>query len=256
MKMIGYLLCGLVVAASGCGLTREVNYYPERVLTPALAERVRETFAKIAEPSLYAADVTPRINCRMTVLPSAPVVGCVTLMKDGVGDVILTTRILSSDNGASRNSGTGGAKNAVLFDESRILPENEWNTFLMRYSNLSRAMPTNPPPELLDFFAEPGGTAFVLEGWCTGEYRVFPVIDPRKEALSKEAKAMLARVFPHIDVGGLEAYVHEYAELLGWFKEQTGLSVFDSTARDQKPKRIGVTSEHINRNQGRVSTNN
>jgi hypothetical protein len=229
MKIIGFLLCGLVITVSGCALTRTVHYYPEQVLTPALEERVRETFTKLSEPNLYVSDAPTHINCRMTVLPSAPVVVCVTLTKIDTGDVILTTRILSfGGNEASRNNEASRAKDAILFNESHILPQKEWNTFLTRYFNLARTMPTDPPPELLDFFAELGGAAFVLEGWGTGEYRLFPIIDPRKEAFSKEVKAMLARVFPHLDVSAYEAYIHEYAELLKWFEEQTGLSIFDT----------------------------
>jgi hypothetical protein len=111
------------------------------------------------------------------------------------------------------------------FDESRVLPDADWDAFLTQYDNLRRSAPTNLSPTLDDFFAEPGGTTFVLEGWYDGQYQVFQISDPRPVPFTPEAKAMLRQVFLDMDMSRLQEYVRAYVELLNWFAGQTDLSV-------------------------------
>jgi hypothetical protein len=227
MKITECLVFSCVIAASGCAITRTINYYPEHILTPAEGKRFAHVLAHNGEPSLYVAEVPLRIKCRMTVLPSSSSVCFVTFFENGLGDVIQNTKIrVSGDSPASKTMDASGAKNIILFDDSRILSYGEWRTFLEHYGTLVSLMPWNLPPELLDVFAEPGGTEFILEGRFGDEYLMLPMRNPTKESFSKEGKVMLERDFPTIDVNGLEAYVQAYANLSEWFADQTQLSVF------------------------------
>ncbi len=227
--MKNWIIVILACVLCGCATHRQSRYFPADALTPDDARWLTQVLHDLDEPPLWSpsGSLLPEFYTayRLTVLPSLPFAVCMTIHKGRSYDSVLRTKIYAwSYKQPTQPENVEIETKGLVFDESRILTEPKAEAFGQAFRALDEVA-EDYPPGFHGFFSNLDGTSIFLEANEFGHYRVIQINDPAAKPLTKEAKDMLAKVFPDLDVDNIEPFIQEYLKVLQWFGKESGLAI-------------------------------
>lgn len=229
MKM--WIIMFAACVACGCATHRQIDF-PADALNADDAQRLSWALHNLNESPFWTSKGSPfpehHTAYRLTIIPSLHCVACVTIHNGPSLDSILRTKIYSWSYKEPIQPDSMQIESAgLVFDESRILTSKEMESFRGFFVALDGAA-EGYPPDVLSIFACLDGTSFFLEASEFGRYRIIKICDPPTTPLHNEAKEVMRKMFPDVNVENIEPCIRRYVDVLAWFAKETNLSLLEN----------------------------